>query len=360
MCVSRLCAFFLITVTLLGAVFAILAFQRAFPSLTKSGSSLEFFNGVQVSVFEKEFDQSLGFKDASITLWGMLNLAFFKTGKPGVIIGEGGWLFTREEFDFPADYNRNMDQNLSYIRSIHDDLKRQNINLIIVPIPAKARVASAYLGGRDLPSYRDKIYADFQAFLTSHDITFVDTLSVFEKMAPSTLYLKTDTHWTPEGARYAAHAVAHMLASEFPYLAYPASEYHIKTGEPLAHRGDLLRYVMAKPIEAFWGIAPDQIRPYQAVNESLSDDLFSDQIPGIVLVGTSYSTNPKWPFIDFLKESLGTDILNMSDEGKGPFEVMSSYLDSDSYQNQVPKLIIWEIPERYVPMPPHPLKTSSP
>jgi alginate O-acetyltransferase complex protein AlgJ len=312
-----------------------------------------------VSAFEKEFDQSLGFKDASITFWGMLNLALFHAGKPGVVIGEQGWLFTREEFDFPLGYDGHISQNLSFIRTVHSNLKDNNINLIVVPIPAKSRVLSTYLRHHKLPNYREKIYGDFQQFLMSHNITFVDTLSVFQKTQPTSIYLKTDTHWTPEGARYAAHAVAHVSASTFPYLTYPATSYDLKIGEPKPHRGDLLRYVRAEPIESFWGIVPDQIRPYQAVSQDNSDDLFSDQTPGIVLVGTSYSANPTWPFIDFLKESLGTDILNMSDEGKGPFEVMSSYLESDSYKNHPPKLIIWEIPERYLPMPSNPIKNAS-
>ncbi|MBN8521133.1 MAG: hypothetical protein J0L77_04450 [Alphaproteobacteria bacterium] len=345
---------------MLGAVFAILAFQKALPNVPQAGSAFDYFNGVQVSTFEKEFDQSLGFKDASITFWGMLNLALFQAGKPGVVIGQEGWLFTREEFEFPQGYDGHVSQNLSFIRTVHSDLKSKNIDLIIVPVPAKARVASAYLGRHTFPDYRDKIYADFERFLTAHNITHVDTSSVFDKTKSRALYLKTDTHWTPEGARYAAHTVAQVLASAFPYLTYPVTSYDLKIDEPKPYRGDLLRYVRAEPIESFWGISPDQIRSYQAVSQDISDDLFSDQTPEIVLVGTSYSANPTWPFIDFLKESIRTDILNMSDEGKGPFEVMSSYLESDSYHNDSPKLIIWEIPERYLPMPSNPIKNASP
>jgi len=56
---------------------------------------------------------------------------------------------------------------------------------------------------------------------------------------------------------------------------------------------------------------------------------------------------PEWNFAGFLKEQLHADILNFSDPGQGPFAVMEKYLSSDDFKNTPPRLVIWEMPERY-------------
>jgi alginate O-acetyltransferase complex protein AlgJ len=81
-----------------------------------------------------------------------------------------------------------------------------------------------------------------------------------------------------------------------------------------------------------------------------STDLFGDEDIPVTLVGTSYSANSKWGFADFLKENFGTDVLNAADEGMGPFETMKKYLNDGAFKKTPPKLVVWEIPERYLPV----------
>ena len=71
----------------------------------------------------------------------------------------------------------------------------------------------------------------------------------------------------------------------------------------------------------------------------------------MTLVGTSYSANTNWNFEGFLKEYLETDVLNMADQGLGPLVVMDKYLENDAWKNSPPRLVIWEMPERYLLMP---------
>jgi alginate O-acetyltransferase complex protein AlgJ len=49
-----------------------------------------------------------------------------------------------------------------------------------------------------------------------------------------------------------------------------------------------------------------------------------------------------------LEIALGRDVLNVAAEGKGPFQPMSDYLRSDTFKSTPPKLVVWEIPERFV------------
>ncbi|HRC26994.1 MAG TPA: hypothetical protein PKX87_06150 [Alphaproteobacteria bacterium] len=79
--------------------------------------------------------------------------------------------------------------------------------------------------------------------------------------------------------------------------------------------------------------------------------LFGDESLPVALVGTSYSANPSWNFAGFLKEALKADLLNAADEGRGPFVTMDAYLKSKPFLETPPKVLIWEIPERYLAMP---------
>ena len=68
----------------------------------------------------------------------------------------------------------------------------------------------------------------------------------------------------------------------------------------------------------------------------------------MTVVGTSYSANPRWGLESQLKTTLGTDVINAAQEGKGPMVPMREYLKSATYKNAPPKLVIWEIPERFL------------
>ena len=41
----------------------------------------------------------------------------------------------------------------------------------------------------------------------------------------------------------------------------------------------------------------------------------------------------------------------MADQGLGPLVVMDKYLENDAWKNSPPRLVIWEMPERYLLMP---------
>ena len=79
-----------------------------------------------------------------------------------------------------------------------------------------------------------------------------------------------------------------------------------------------------------------------------SVDLFGQSEASVVLVGTSYSANEKWGFEAALKSSLGEDIVNVAEQGEGPFKPMASYIGSASFRQAPPKLVIWEIPVRFM------------
>ncbi|MNY45936.1 Alginate biosynthesis protein AlgX precursor [compost metagenome] len=81
-----------------------------------------------------------------------------------------------------------------------------------------------------------------------------------------------------------------------------------------------------------------------------SDALFADNEIPVALVGTSYSANPNWNFVGALQQALQSDVANYAEDGHGPVLPMLKYLQSDAFKNSPPQVLIWEFPERYLPM----------
>ena len=80
------------------------------------------------------------------------------------------------------------------------------------------------------------------------------------------------------------------------------------------------------------------------------DALFANTEVPVALIGTSYSANPNWNFVGALKQALRSDVINDSKDGHGPILPMLAYLKSDAFKNTPPQVLIWEFPERYLPV----------
>ncbi len=60
--------------------------------------------------------------------------------------------------------------------------------------------------------------------------------------------------------------------------------------------------------------------------------------------------NPNWNFVGALKQALHSDVVSYAEDGHGPILPMLSYLKSDDFKNSPPQVLIWEFPERYLPV----------
>ncbi len=81
-----------------------------------------------------------------------------------------------------------------------------------------------------------------------------------------------------------------------------------------------------------------------------SDDLFGDGgLPSIALVGTSFSLRGN--FVPFMSQHLGVPVANLAKDG-GDFDgAAMAYLQSKAFQQEPPKVVIWEVPERMLQKP---------
>lgn len=292
---------------------------------TQDWSSI--IQGKTTRAYEKKFDEALVLNDVSTRGWGTFNQTLFREGKKGVVIDADDTYFTSEEYAYYPDAQENAAQKMKYIEEIHNKFKARGARLVVLPIPAKARILAG-----DYPSYNKPVYDYFLKSLRNLHIAAPNVLTAFEG---KDVFLKYDTHWTPDGAKIAAQTLDGFYDG--------GKVFETAAKDPVQHEGDLARYA------PLFENKTEEIR--EAETSSQGDDLFGDEEIPVVLVGTSYSANPSWNFEGALKEALNADVLNMADEGLGPFETMKKYLNSDIYKTKRPDIIVWEIPERYLVMP---------
>lgn len=311
----------------------------------RPSSANDLARGAWSAAFERSFNAVIPVYAPSRDLWGQAEYALFREGRGGVVAGTDGWLFSAEEFSCPADARDNFARNLTFISGTKAAMDEAGVRLVVALIPAKARVHESRLGRLVLPECRRALYETARTELSARGIVAADPLSSMMQ-AQENVFLRTDTHWTPRGAHIAAQSIAAAIDVELPSRAFSSKETGIQE-----HEGDLLRYV---PGTTGRFIDPDRlalIETAAAVEPAEASALFDSNTPEAALVGTSYSANELWNFAGFLKQELQADVLNMADAGLGPFTVMDRYLSGPEWGTAPPRLVIWEIPERYLIMP---------
>ena len=140
------------------------------------------------------------------------------------------------------------------------------------------------------------------------------------------MFLRTDTHWTPEGAQIAAEALASTIADKFPLSGEPQN-FVTEPAEKITHKGDLRLFLPLDPLFENLMPAPEPLQKRNTVaaeDQPASDDaLFANTEVPVALIGTSYSANPNWNFVGALKQALRSDVVNYAEDGHGPILPLS-------------------------------------
>ena len=311
-----------------------------------------WLDGRAAKAFESHYDERFPGRTLGTNLWAAIDYVLFDEGRPGVVVGADGWLYSDEEFKTYAGADATVATHLALVPWVRDELARQGTQLVVALVPAKARIYPEHLGGRRPAALHEGLYARGLDALRRHGIVAPDLVRTMEGCKnEQPAYLKTDTHWTAAGARCAALAVRAAAGVE------PAGPERYRTrtlaaAEP--HRGDLLNFL---PLDPYFAALLPRPEPIERRQTERVDDAGAGQgllddtgVPAVVLVGTSYSADPRWNLTGALQDALQEDVANHAAEGKGPFAPMLDYLLNSEDLPAPPRLVIWEIPERYLPM----------
>ena len=294
------------------------------------------------------YKNELPHRAASVGLFGNARYALLGAGRKGVIVGQDGWFFTAEEFKTVS--TKDIDDAANRVASIKRDLETRGIRLVLAPLPAKSDLYAEEVPSFVRSSAMADAYSAFSAALEQRGIAVADTRAAMLTAKPfGEVFLKSDTHWSPAGAKAAAEAIQSSLQKNGVTL--PSQELTAQWQTPVSLWGDLTKFVTSPDYAPTVGLSEESVPIYRtAVNADAGGaDIFGDDaaVP-VMLVGTSYSANENWSFADFLRQSLRADVVNVAKEGLGPGVPMMDLLAGSALDETAPTVVVWEFPVRYL------------
>ncbi|QEN46124.1 alginate O-acetyltransferase [Pseudomonas protegens] len=320
-----------------------------------TNSDATVLNGRWAKAVETHYDEEFPIKRLGTNLWAALDFKLFNEGRPGVVLGRDQWLYSDEEFNPIVNEELNLQGNYALVEGVRQQLKAHGVKLVMAIVPAKVRLYPEHLGDVQPASIHANLYQDFHARVAADKILAPDLLGPLQqaKQQGQQVFLRTDTHWTPNGAEIAAQQLAKAITDKAPLSGQP-QRFVTEAEQTVEHKGDLRLFLPLDPL--FENLMPAQ-EPLQkrvtraADDQPAADDaLFANNEVPVALVGTSYSANPNWNFVGALKQALHSDVVSYAEDGHGPVLPMLSYLKSDDFKNNPPQVLIWEYPERYLPV----------
>jgi alginate O-acetyltransferase complex protein AlgJ len=140
---------------------------------------------------------------------------------------------------------------LAAIGDFHDQLKTAGIELLVVPVPAKAAIYPEAIsdrvkapGASDSPRF-DPNHEQFYRVLRDRGVSVLDLTPLFaaERHAPGPeLFCKTDSHWSGRAVELAAQAIAGLVADR-PWLKGASKTSYATERRQVEIKGDLARMI---------------------------------------------------------------------------------------------------------------------
>jgi len=294
--------------------------------------------------------------------------SWLATGDLGPQVRQGcpGWLFLATEITPQPDADRHLRERAQAVVAIHEDLRQRGIRLLVALVPDKSRIENARLCGLERSAAIDNRLRVWAGRLGAGGVPMVDTSAALRGLLErgEDPFLRTDSHWTQDGAAAAAAAVAAAVRRQGIELA-PHQDYAIDRSRAPARRpGDLVRLAGIDGLPLELQPAPETTGEHVftkragssaggatgATPASAEDELFGDTaLPQVALLGTSFSRTSH--FADYLAADLQTPVASFAKDGGDFWGSAGAYFASDAFRQTAPKLVIWEIPERTLQLP---------
>lgn len=306
-------------------------------------------NGQTAKELEAHLDATLPGRAGLVAAANTFRYVTTRGASDEVRLGRDGWIFLASELAPHPDAARHLRARAELIAPLSRALAARGVTLLVAVSPNKTRVEASHLQGGALPAWTaaEPGYRDFLNLLRARGVHTADLLTpMLETQAREDQYYRTDTHWNQAGARTAAHAVAARVSALAGDL--PPAPFHT-TAAPAAPRvGDLLRLMGLH-------VVPDALRPHadtEATETTVGDSAGGGLLgaaPQVVLAGSSYGLRGN--FEGALQTALGSAVTNVSREGADFSGSLRTYLRDPAFTDAPPRVLVWEIPERFLPLP---------
>jgi hypothetical protein len=262
---------------------------------------------------------------------------------------------------------------VSAMVAFRDQLARRGIRLLVVPAPVKPAVYPEMLTRRAVACdpRLGKHTREVMTELTEAGVQTVDLSRAFAEGRKTEQasdahpwYLARDTHWTNQGARLAARAVASKIRS----LGWAtAGSVHYDPSPTLVRRpGDILQMLKCPPIEALF--EPEDVLCERILRQDDGEPYVDDPEATILVMGDSFlriyeQDEPgSAGFIAHLARELGQPVASIVNDG-GASTLVRQELARRAHLLNGKRLVVWEFVERdikfgmegwqSVPLPPY-------
>jgi alginate biosynthesis protein AlgX len=262
----------------------------------------------------------------------------FKT----LVQGSDGWVF-RSEADLLMNFGMEPD-GVRRMAAFRNALAQRGTELVVVVQPPRGLMHADKLrksGHPYDPAQARASYVRYLSDLRSAGVTVPPLERLVDERNAAEYFSRVDHHWTPEGTRRTAQVVAEQITRMPQYAALPRKRFETRREGLLVRNATLSRAV-----QTLCGYGAPKLYLPRFVTEPAGDaggDLFGDDaLPQVTLIGTSNS-EAAFNFSGYLSEYLQADVLNASVIGGGMEAAMLSYLMSEEFKSNPPKLIVWEL-----------------
>jgi alginate biosynthesis protein AlgX len=272
-------------------------------------------------------------------------------GQP-VIEGIDGFFF-RTTPDL-TEYFPLGDRTLVLMKTLASALEARGTSLVYVPVPTKGSVSGPFLPRTSLEGIFDQSlarhsYDTFVARMQSAGIDAVNIATALDaKSGGEPTFLGADHHWTSDGARLAARAVAQAIAALPGYADLKKSQFVSASNGRANIASSMRRSIQAacrSPLPPNDTLAFETKLAPQATGDQTVDLFGGSSDEGrIALAGTSFSDIEQFNFGGFISEFTGLDVTNFAISGGNQFVSIQSYLTSEMFAQQPPRILVWENP----------------
>ena len=280
----------------------------------------------------------------------------FSLGNEKVIIGKNGWLFFSGDYDYlinsgflrPEKLHKRrlagvQPDPVTAIEDFNRQLRQRGIRLILMPVPSKPVIYPDMLGSRTAGPCQNSSWSGFLQRMKAADIPVIDLAPEFAGMRKlgGEPYLKTDTHWTPEGMKLAARRLVSVLSGK-------SQPQNLKT-IPLTSTGDTAAMLKIPDVNVFFPKETVKLTPVPKNGDRTSD---------ILLLGDSFTNIYSLPAMNWgehsgLAETLSAelgrpvDVLVRNDAGAyASRQLLALELKRGNDRLRGKKFVVWEFAMR--------------
>ena len=299
---------------------------------------------------------------------------WFSEGNSRVVIGRDGWLFYRPDIDAavgkgpryvepPSVARAPSDQvwqpPLPVVKKFAEQLEERDIRLVIVPVPTKAMIETTGFGDAAEASRSFWMASDWDSVreeIESYGVEFVDLVPLFSEIARAgDVFLRQDTHWTPQTMEAVADLLATRLAADSS-----GGQKNVKQEVSRESQGDLVDMLSLEECQGDVFPAED-VFITRILDPSSNLPLLSDSDAPLVLLGDSFVNVFEDPSLGFdingeekigagfsshLADRLGQNLHVIAINGGGATDVRKSLAALPDDQVREKEAVVWLISAR--------------